>query len=63
MANENLYQTGNKPPTSANVYRVSDSDNKATNGMDVELATSLSDHSLEQHVSIFLIISISVFQI
>ena len=62
MANEFLHQVVNKPPTSASVYRASDSDDEATVGMDVELATPSSNPSPKQHVSLFFILSISVFQ-
>ena len=47
MTNKVLYQAANKPPTSASVYRASDSKDKATVGMDVELATPSSDITLE----------------
>ena len=61
--NELLHQAANKPPTSASVCIASDSDDEATVGMDVELATPSSDPSPEQHVSLFFILSVSIFQI
>ena len=63
MTNEVLYPTANKPPTSASVYKTSDSDDEAIVGMDVELATPSLHIFLEQYVSFFFILSISVFQI
>ena len=63
MVNEVLHQVANKPFTSASVYRESDSDDKAMVGIDVELATPSSNISLEQHISFFFILSITVSQI
>ena len=53
MANEVPHQTVNKPPTSGSIYRASDSDYKATVGMDVELAMPSSNPSPRQHVNFF----------
>ena len=62
IANKDLHQTANKPPTSASVYRASNSNDEATVGMDVELATPSSDLSPEQYVSLFFILSLNVFK-
>ena len=43
--NELLHQAVNTPPTSVSVCTTSDSDDEATVGMDVELATPSSDPS------------------
>ena len=62
MTNEVLHQVANKPPTSASVYKMYDSDDEATVGMDAELATP---SSLSPKITYkpFFILSISVFQI
>ena len=46
MTNE-VHQAANKPPISATIYRASDSNDEATVGMDVELATPSSYFSPE----------------
>ena len=62
MAKEVLHQAANKPPTSASVYKMYDSDDEATVGIDAELATP-SSLSPKQHVNLFFILSRSVFLI
>jgi len=62
ITNEVLHQAVKKPPTSASVYKLYDSDDEAMVGIDAELATP-SSLSPKQHVSLFLILRISVFQI
>ena len=47
ITNKILHQTANKSPTSASVYRASNTNDEATIGMDVELATPPSDPPLE----------------
>ena len=62
ITNEVLHQAANNPPTSASVYKLYDSDDEAMVGIDAELAMP-SSFSPKQHVSLLLILRISVFQI
>lgn len=61
MANEFFYQTMNKPPTSANVYKASDSNDETTISMNVKLATPSSNPS-QEYISMVIIILIKIFK-
>ena len=61
MTNEVLHQAANKPPTFASVYKMYNSDDEATVGIDAELATP-SSLSPKQRVSLSFILSMSVFK-